>query len=85
MSQSIGSVAVYPYRAADTGRWEWVLAEDLVWEVRGPGVLSWQTLSARSVIARAARAGAALLAPRDAAVAAGLTRRTALAAGLREI
>lgn len=36
MSNFTGSGAVYPFRAADTGRWEWVLAENLIWEVRGP-------------------------------------------------
>lgn len=36
MSSFTGSGAVYPFRAADTCKWEWVLAEDLSWEVRGP-------------------------------------------------
>jgi len=28
---------IYPYRAADTGKWSWALAEPLIWEVRGLG------------------------------------------------
>lgn len=36
MSAFTGSGAVYPYKAADTGKWAWALAEPLVWEVRGP-------------------------------------------------
>ncbi|SFV31377.1 Protein of unknown function [Devosia crocina] len=36
MSLFTGSGAVYPFQAADTGEWSWVLAEDLAWEVRGP-------------------------------------------------
>lgn len=36
MSAFTGSCAVYPFLAADTGKWAWALSEPLVWEVRGP-------------------------------------------------
>jgi hypothetical protein len=34
MSAFTGSDAVYPFLAAGTGRWEYALAEPLLWEVR---------------------------------------------------
>jgi len=36
VSAFTGSGAVYPFKAANTGCWTWVLAEPLTWEVRWP-------------------------------------------------
>jgi hypothetical protein len=34
VSRFTASGAVYPFEASDTGRWAWVLAEPLPWEIR---------------------------------------------------